>query len=78
MFAIAGFGLNLNQTMFSVDAKTNSIGTIGSYSYDAISGGIGLGGYLYSAQYSGRFLQFGIGGESDGVTHHCNKCRGFS
>ena len=47
MFAIAGFGLNLNQTMFSVDAKTNSIGTVGSYGYDAISGGIGLGGYLY-------------------------------
>ena len=43
MFAIAGFGLNLNQTMFSVDAKTNSIGTVGNYRYDAISGGIGLG-----------------------------------
>ena len=47
LFAIAGFGLNLNQTMFSIDAKTNSIGTAGSYGYDAISGGIGLGGYLY-------------------------------
>ena len=47
VFAIAGFGLNLNQTMFSIDAKTNSIGTIGSYGYDAISGGNGLGGYLY-------------------------------
>ena len=47
VFAIAGFGLNLNQTIFSVDAKTNSIGTIGSYRNDAISGGIGLGGYLY-------------------------------
>jgi hypothetical protein len=47
VFAIAGFGLNLNQTMFSVDAKTNAIGTVGSYGYDAISGGIGLGGYLY-------------------------------
>ena len=47
IFAIAGFGLNLNQTIFSVDAKTNSIGTIGSYRNDAISGGIGLGGYLY-------------------------------
>ena len=47
MFAIAGFGLNLNQTMFSIDAKTNSIGTVGSYGYDAINGGIGLGGYLY-------------------------------
>ena len=47
VFAIAGFGLNLNQTMFSIDAKTNSIGTVGSYGYDAISGGIGLGGYLY-------------------------------
>ena len=47
VFAIVGFGLNLNQTMFSVDAKTNSIGTVGSYGYDKISGGIGLGGYLY-------------------------------
>jgi len=47
VFAIAGFGLNLNQTMFSIDAKTNSIGTAGSYGYDAISGGIGFGGYLY-------------------------------
>ena len=47
VFAIAGFGLNLNKTMFSVDAKTNSIGDFGSYSYDAFSGGYGLGGYLY-------------------------------
>ena len=45
LFAIAGFGLNLNQAMFSIDAKTNSTGT--GYGYDAISGGIGLGGYLY-------------------------------
>ena len=47
VFAIAGFGLNLNQTMFSVDAKTKSIGDFGSYGYDAFSGGYGLGGYLY-------------------------------
>ena len=46
-YSVAGFGLNINQTMFSIDAKTNSIGTIGSYGYDAISGGNGLGGYLY-------------------------------
>ena len=46
-YSIAGFGLNLNQTMFSVDAKTNLINTFGSYGYDAISGGIGVGGYLY-------------------------------
>ena len=47
LFAIAGFGININQTIFSIDAKTNSIGTFGSYGYDAISGGIGGGGYLY-------------------------------
>jgi len=46
-YSLAGFGLNLNQTMFGVDEKTNSIGTIGSYSYEKISGGNGLGGYLY-------------------------------
>ena len=46
-YSVAGFGLNINQTMFSIDAKTNSIGTIGSYGYDAISGGNGLGEYLY-------------------------------
>ena len=47
VFAIAGFGLNLNQTMFSVDANNNSIGAFGSYGYGAFSGGYGLGGYLY-------------------------------
>ena len=46
-YSLAGFGLNLNQTMFGVDEKTNSISTIGSYSYEKISGGNGLGGYLY-------------------------------
>ena len=46
-YSLAGFGLNLNQTMFGVDEKTNSIGTIGSYGYEKISGGNGLGGYLY-------------------------------
>ena len=46
-YSVAGFGLNLNQTTFSVDAKTNSINPFGSYSYDAINGGNGLGGYLY-------------------------------
>ena len=44
-YAIAGFGLNLNQTMFTIDAKTNSLST--GFGYDAISGGNGLGGYLY-------------------------------
>ena len=44
---MAGFGLNLNQTMFSVDEKPNSISTFGSYGYEKISGGNGLGGYLY-------------------------------
>ncbi len=47
IFAIAGFGLNLNQSQFSVDAKTTSLGAFGSYGYDEFSGGIGVGGYLY-------------------------------
>ncbi len=34
VFAIAGFGLNLNQSQFSVDAKTTSLGEFGSYGYD--------------------------------------------
>ena len=46
-YSVAGFGLNLNQTTFSVDAKTNLISTFGSYSYNTINGGNGLGGYLY-------------------------------
>ena len=47
VFAIAGFGLNLNQSQFSVDAKTTSLGDFGSYGYGEFSGGIGGGGYLY-------------------------------
>ncbi len=47
VFAIVGFGLNLNQSQFSVDAKTTSLGAFGSYGYDEFSGGIGVGGYLY-------------------------------
>ena len=48
VFAIVGFGLNLNQSQFSVDAKTTSLGAFGSYGYDEFSGGIGVGGYLIS------------------------------
>ena len=47
VFAIAGFGLNLNQSQFSVDAKTTLLGEFGSYGYDEFGGGIGVGGYLY-------------------------------
>ena len=47
VFAIAGFGLNLNQSQFSVDAKTTLLGDFGSYGYDEFGGGIGFGGYLY-------------------------------
>ena len=47
VFAIAGFGLNLNQSQFSVDAKTTLLGDFGSYGYDEFGGGIGVGGYLY-------------------------------
>ena len=46
-YSIAGFGLNLNQTMYSVDAEKNSIVNVGSYGYEKISGGVGIGGYLY-------------------------------
>ena len=46
-YSIAGFGLNLNQTIYSVDREDNSIGNIGSYGHEKISGGIGFGGYLY-------------------------------
>ena len=47
VFAIAGFGLNLKQPQFSVDAKTTLLGDFGSYGYDEFGGGIGVGGYLY-------------------------------
>ncbi|MBC8255891.1 MAG: hypothetical protein H8E85_01110 [Candidatus Marinimicrobia bacterium] len=47
VFAIAGFGLNLNQSQFSVDANTSSLDNFGSYGYDEFSGGVGAGGYLY-------------------------------
>jgi hypothetical protein len=46
-YSIAGFGLNLNQTMYSVDAEINSPINDVSYGHEKISGGIGLGGYLY-------------------------------
>ena len=38
-YSIAGFGLNLNKTMFTLDAKPNSLSY--GYGYDAISGGNG-------------------------------------
>jgi hypothetical protein len=46
-YSIAGFGINLNQTMYSVDSEDNSIDNVGSYGYEKISGGIGFGGYFY-------------------------------
>ena len=46
-YSLAGFGLNLNQTIFGVDGVDNSIDNVGSYGYKKMSGGNGLGGYLY-------------------------------
>ena len=46
-YSIAGFGLNLNQTMYSVDAEENSPNNFISYGHEKISGGVGIGGYLY-------------------------------
>jgi len=46
-YSIAGFGLKFNQTIFSIDANTNSIGDFGRYGNDVINGGMGFGGYFY-------------------------------
>ena len=57
VFAIAGFGLNLNQSMFSIDKSTspllidNPAGgdplNVGSFTQNSFNNGYGIGGYLY-------------------------------
>ena len=46
-YSIAGFGLNLNQSLYSVSAETKTVGTVISYGNKEFSNGIGLGGYVY-------------------------------
>ncbi len=57
VFAIAGFGINLNQSMFSIDKSTspllidNPAGgdplNVGSFTQNSFNNGYGVGGYLY-------------------------------
>ena len=57
VFAIAGFGINLNQSMFSIDKSTspllidNPAGgdplNVGSFTQNSFNNGYGIGGYLY-------------------------------
>ena len=46
-YSIAGFGLNLNQSLYSVSAETKTVGTVIIYGNKEFSNGIGLGGYVY-------------------------------
>ena len=52
VFAIAGFGISANQSLFNVDASTSDLtlpngSKVGSFSSSKYSNGYGLGGYLY-------------------------------
>jgi|TARA_B110001454_G_scaffold131485_1_gene122450 hypothetical protein len=57
VFAIAGFGINLNQSMFSIDKSTspllidNPAGedllNVGSFTQNSFNNSYGVGGYLY-------------------------------
>ena len=57
VFAIAGFGLNLNQSMFSIDKSTSPLLidnpdggdplNVGSFTQNSFNNGYGVGGYLY-------------------------------
>ena len=47
VFAIAGFGLNLNQSLYNISAETKTVGTAITYGNKEFSNGVGLGGYLY-------------------------------
>ena len=52
VFAIAGFGISANQSLFNVDANTSDLtftdgSKVGSFSSSKYSNGYGLGGYLY-------------------------------
>ena len=50
-YSIAGFGLNINQSLYSVSAETNTVGTNISYGNKEFSNGIGLGGYVYIDEF---------------------------
>jgi len=57
VFAIAGFGINLNQSMFSIDKSTSPLlidnpaggdpSNVGSFTQNSFNNGYGVGGYLY-------------------------------
>ena len=52
VFAIAGFGISANQSLFNVDENTSDLmlsngSKVGSFSSSKYSNGYGLGGYLY-------------------------------
>ena len=57
VFAIAGFGLNLNQSIFSIDKSTSpllienpdggDLLNVGSFTQNSFNNGYGVGGYLY-------------------------------
>ena len=57
VFAIAGFGINLNQSMFSIDKSTSPLLikdpdggdplNVGSFTQNSFDNGYGVGGYLY-------------------------------
>ncbi|MDP6570717.1 MAG: hypothetical protein QGF57_05700, partial [Candidatus Marinimicrobia bacterium] len=45
-YSIAGFGLNLNQSLYGVGADIDTVGTV-SFGNKEFSNGIGFGGYFY-------------------------------
>ena len=51
VFAIAGFGLNLNKSMYSVAESTSSLKVatveVATITQHAFDNGMGIGGYLY-------------------------------
>jgi len=51
VFAIAGFGLNLNKSMYSVAESTSSLKVatveVATITQHAFDNGLGIGGYLY-------------------------------
>ena len=46
LFGVAGFGLSVSQSLYSVGANTKTIGSV-SFGNKEFSNGIGLGGYVY-------------------------------
>jgi len=51
MFALAGFGLNLNQSLYNVDKSSSALEVggleVGQITQESFSNGYGVGGYLY-------------------------------